>query len=342
MSKPSLLWARYKLRLRRKRLLLRAFRKRRELVSVSRKVGSIRPSDVLLFSTMRNEIQRLPYFLEHYRRLGIAHFLIVDNASDDGTGAYLASQPDVSVWRTTASYKASRFGMDWLTALLWRFGKNHWTITADADELFIYPQWEEHKLPALTHWLDNEGVDAVGATMIELYPKGPIAAQSYEPGQDPTEVLGWFDAYGYWVQRQPRMGNLWLQGGPRARCFFSDEPDKAPTLNKIPLIRWDRQFVYVSSTHNALPPRLNLTYDTATQTKFSGALLHTKFLPDASKRAVEEKERREHFADPERFEAYYNALEKSPDLWCETSVRYKGWQQLEAFGLISRGTFPKN
>ena len=47
--------------------------------------------------TVRNEIVRLPYFLDYYRRLGAGHFLVVDNGSDDGTHEYLADQPDVSV-----------------------------------------------------------------------------------------------------------------------------------------------------------------------------------------------------------------------------------------------------
>ena len=74
---------------------------------------------------MRNEIIRLPYFLEYYRKLGVAHFLIVDNDSDDGTGEYLADQPDVSLWHTTHSYKLSRFGVDWLTWLQIKIGRAH-------------------------------------------------------------------------------------------------------------------------------------------------------------------------------------------------------------------------
>jgi hypothetical protein len=111
-------WAKYKLRIRRKRLLWRAFRKRRELSAFSLKTKAIRRHDALLFAAMRNEMMRLPFFLQHYRALGVGHFLIVDNDSDDGTERYLSAQPDVSVWQARAGYKASRFGMDWLTCLL--------------------------------------------------------------------------------------------------------------------------------------------------------------------------------------------------------------------------------
>ncbi len=333
---PTLL-ARYKLRLRRKRLLWRAFRKRLEIKAVSRKTHNIHAQDILVFATVRNEAQRLPYFLDHYRRLGAGHFLIVDNQSEDGTEALLRAAPDVSLWRGTGSYKASRFGMDWLTCLQWRYGHGHWTVTVDADELLIYPDWEKRDLRALTTWLDMRGLPQFGALMLDMYPKGPVAAHAYTPGQTPTDVLQWFDAFGYWAQMQPKMGNLWLQGGARARMFFGDKPQLAPTLNKIPLVRWHRSYVFVNSTHNALPPALNRSYDTDGFEKPSGVLLHTKLLPDAPERARIEKLRAEHFARPDTYNDYYDDLAASPDFWCESSVRYEGWQQLMRLGLMFGG-----
>ena len=70
----------------------------------------IAADDILVAATVRNEMIRLPYFLEHYRKLGVGHFLFVDNGSDDGTAAWLAEQPDVSLWthaRTATSCRAS-------------------------------------------------------------------------------------------------------------------------------------------------------------------------------------------------------------------------------------------
>ena len=63
---------------------MRARSKGRELRTVANRTNEIRPNDILLFCTMRNEDVRLPYFLRYYRDLGVDHFLFVDNASDDG------------------------------------------------------------------------------------------------------------------------------------------------------------------------------------------------------------------------------------------------------------------
>ncbi len=333
------LWRRYKLRWRRRRFLLRAFRKRHELSPQIDRTGSIAAADILLFATMRNELMRLPHFLDHYRRMGVSHFLIVDNDSDDGTSDYLASQPDVSLWQTSAGYKASRFGMDWLTWLLRCHGHGHWTLTVDADELLIYPGYPERPLRDLTQELDALGLPILGAVMLDLYPKGPVEDVRYEAGQDPLAVLGWFDAGGYWSQVQPKLSNLWLQGGPRARVFFQEAPKRAPTLNKIPLVKWHRSYVYVNSTHTALPVLLNRTYEAEPETRPSGALLHTKFLPGTAERAATEQARGEHFSNSALYDDYYMALTRNPDFWCEASVRYEGWQQLVALGLMRRGSF---
>jgi glycosyltransferase involved in cell wall biosynthesis len=327
----------YRLRWRRRYLLARAFRRRRQVRVVQDRTASIAPGAILAFVTLRNEALRLPHFLQHYRRLGVDHFIVVDNASDDGSLALLRGQPDVSLWVTDAGYKQSRFGLDWLTWLQRKHGSGHWCLTLDADEVLVYPYHETRNLRALTEQLQAEGRQAFGAMMLDMYPKGPLAAQDYTPGQDPTEVLPWFDAGNYMVQVQPRLGNLWIQGGPRARHFFADQPRLAPTLNKVPLVFWRRGYVYVNSTHAILPRRLNGVFDTTGGERISGILLHTKFLPQIVEKSAEERQRQQHFANSSLYDAYYANLTQSPDLWCAASRRYTGWRQLEAMGLMSRG-----
>ncbi len=334
---PSTLWQAYRLRNRRRLLLARALHRRRQLSPVADRTAAIRRNDILGFLCVRNEAQRLPFVLDHHRRLGVRHFLMVDNASTDGTVQLLRDQPDVSLWQTGASYKASRFGMDWLTWLQLRHGHGHWCLTLDADEILVYPHWQTRPLPALTDWLDRQGQPSLGALTVDLYPKGHVSQTQYAPGQDPTQVLQWFDAGNYQVQVQPRMRNLWIQGGARARAFFATTPRQAPTLNKIPLVRWHWRYAYVNSTHALLPPRLNEVYATDGGELTSGVLLHTKFLPGIVERSAEEKARGEHFANGAHYASYYDNLIRDPVLHTSASTRYTGWRQLEALGLMSRG-----
>lgn len=336
---PSLArsWRAYKLHWRRRRLLLRGFRMRRQVRAVADRTAQIGTGDVLCFMTVRNESVRLPFFLAHHRKLGVAHFLIVDNTSDDGTHDYLAAQPDVSLWSTGHSYLQSRFGLDWLAWLQSRHGSGHWCLTLDADEILVYPHWETRPLRALTERLASEGRRSMGAMMLDMYPQGPLAAQTYAAGQDPAEVLPWFDAGNYVTQVQPLMRNLWIQGGVRARAFFGQRPRRAPTLNKVPLVLWNRRYAYVNSTHGLLPAHLNAVYDETGGEGLSGILLHTKFLPVVVEKSREERGRRQHFANSALYDDYYDGVIASPDLWCKHSQRYTGWRQLEGLGLMSRG-----
>lgn len=327
----------YRLRLKRRRLLWRSIRNRHALNLISDHTRLIKPGHILCFTTLRNEIERLPWFFHHYRRLGVDHFLVVDNGSDDGSAAYLKDQPDVSLWQTDASYRDARFGLDWLTWLQMRYGHRHWTLMVDADELLVYPRHDTRSLCDLTSWLDNQNCPAFGALMLDLYPKGRLGEQAHDSEADPTETLCWFDSGPYRSRRQEPLGNLWVQGGVRARVFFADQPERAPTLNKIPLVKWNRRYAYVNSCHSILPRQLNYTYDGPFGSAPSGVLLHTKFLPQVIEKSRVEKQRRQHFHDPDQFRPYYDGIIDGPDLWTPQSERYSGWAHLQSLGLISAG-----
>jgi len=332
-------WQSYRLRLQRKRWRIRAFRKRRDLKGAVIRTDQIGSDDLLAFSTLRNEIARLPFFLDYYRDMGINHFLIVDNGSTDGSLDYLAAQPDVSVWSTNASYKRARFGVDWLNWLQMKYGHDHWNLVVDPDEFLVYPFCDTRPLRALTDWLDASSIKSFSAMLLDMYPKGRIDEQPYEAGQNPIDIASWFDSGNYTISRNKKFGNLWIQGGARARVFFPDKPAKAPALNKIPLVKWDRRYAYVSSTHMLLPRGLNQVYDEWGGEKASGVLLHAKFLDTFNTKAAEELDRKQHYSASVEYKAYAGTLRDDPDLWCKWSEKYINWRQLEILGLMSKGNW---
>ncbi|MBV0913578.1 glycosyltransferase family 2 protein [Anianabacter salinae] len=329
----------YRLRLKRKRLGVRAFRKRRELKPVALRTEQVRPGDILCFATVRNERIRLDYFLDYYRKLGVRHFFFVDNGSDDGTREFLADQPDASVWVSHKSYKRARFGADWLNWLQRKYAHGHWCLTVDVDEFFVYPFCDTRPLRALTDWLDASSIRTFSAMLLDMYPKGPINAFEYLPGQDPLEIANWFDSGNYTITKNKRFGNLWIQGGPRARAFFQDKPERAPALNKIPLVKWHNSYVYFSSTHSLLPRGLNLVYDEWGGEKASGCLLHAKFLHTFPQKSQEELGRRQHYANSYEYRAYNKGEAGKLNLWCRWSEKYINWRQLEILGIMSRGNW---
>lgn len=325
--------------MQRQRRHLRAWRKAWELRPVQNRTGRIRPGDVLVFSTFRNEAVRLPYFFDYYRGLGVDHFIMVDNASTDGGGDYAAQQPDVSLWLTHGSYGAAHHGVDWLNHLQRRYGHGHWTLVVDPDEFLVFPYCDSRPIRALTDWLDASSIRSFGVMLLDMYPKGPIAAQPYVEGSDPFQIACWFDPGNYVIQRNPTYGNLWVQGGPRARCFFAHDPAQAPALNKIPLVKWHRRYAYVNSTHMLLPRGLNLVYEDGGGEKTSGVLLHAKFLDSFHAKAAEELARGQHYAASAEYQAYHAGLRDDLDFWTRWSERYINWRQLEILGLMSKGNW---
>ncbi|MEM8840795.1 MAG: glycosyltransferase family 2 protein [Pseudomonadota bacterium] len=319
----------------RRRLRLRAWRHGRALDLVQDNLARMDEGPVLI-STIRNEAVRLPYFLRYYRELGVAHFLIVDNGSTDATRALLTGAPDVSIWQTQASYRASNFGADWVNHLLSRYCVDRWILCVDPDELLIYPYCDTRGLPALTRWLDQNGRVSLGALMLDMYGAGPASATPYGAGEDPLLAAPWFDAGNYLSERHIRYHNLWIQGGPRQRVVFAEDPENAPALNKTPLVKWGAGTVFVTSTHNLLPQRYNHNYARDGGAWTSGALLHFKFLDTLSGKVAEEMHRKEHYLAGAEYRTYADrGLDQS--FWTRHSSRYEGWQQLAALGVIARG-----
>ena len=317
----------------------RALRRRKQVQPVKLRLKSVPKDAILCFVTQRNERVRLPYFLDYYRRAGIGHFLFVDNDSDDGSAEYLARQSDVSLWRTTTSYKTARFGMDWLNWLLFRYGTGHWCLTVDPDEFLVYPHCDTRPLQALVDWMDGSGLKSFPAMLLDVYPEGRIGDQPYHEGQNPMEIARYFDPANYMIHKNGRYGNLWIQGGPRARTFFGRNPELAPALNKVPLIRWERSYAYISSTHMALPRVLNMVYDEEGGERISGVLLHAKFLSTFIAKSSEEMERGEHYANSQEYRAYNAVLNDDMVLHTPESLQYEDWRQLQEIGLISLGNW---
>ncbi len=326
-----------KMRMERVEWQFRAFKKYLQLKEVIKRTDRIKPGEILAFSTVRNELPRLAYFLDYYRHLGVDHFFFVDNDSDDGTREYLCEQSDTSVWTTQGSYKRAKFGMDWMNALLNLYAHGHWALVVDVDEFLVYPKVDTRNLHALTDWLDASKRRSFGAMLIDMYSKSPIADNVYQPGEDPFKTLNYFDSGNYVYEQNEKYANLWIQGGPRQRVFFSDNPELGPALNKIPLVKWRRGVVYISSTHTILPRGLNRVYDMWGGEKASGCLLHAKFLSIFAEKAEEELERGQHYAASREYRAYQAHLAESQGLWTPNSTRLTGWNQLENLGLISSG-----
>jgi hypothetical protein len=287
--------------------------------------------EVLCFAGIRNEIDRFPRFLEHYRSIGVNRFFILDNGSNDGTRDYVISQPDCHCFHTEGSHFAKNVEPpNWVNTLLRVHGIDHWCISVDGDELFVYPDYETIRVSQLCKFLDETGVDALSAAMIDMYGNGPIAQARYHTDKSFLEQNPYFDRTPGWLR--PNDGGyppIQMFGGVRERTFWRSKHrlKYPPCITKVPLVKWKRGTQYKIAQHVITPVILS---------DLHAGLLHFKFLTgfvSKTRSSVEENEKVQERGLNERA-VYMAVLKENPSLsfMSDLSIKYTGSAQLTKLG----------
>ncbi|TYC61967.1 glycosyltransferase family 2 protein [Rhodobacterales bacterium] len=297
-----------------------------------------------------NEALRFPYFLDHYRSLGVSNFIVVDNNSDDGSEELLRAASDVLVLRTGKPYR--EYKSKWRHLICDQYLNGRWAIFPDVDELFIYPGWPEVKIDALVAYLDRYGYECMFTTMIDMYPAGPIQDLKYKPGASFIEACPYFDGSGY--RHVPLKGaggrefntpKRHVFGGARERLFHHSSKRKPNMLDalllgalfrlrsKAPSSRLGRYvdrrlFKLVKDGLPGVDPlmskvplvkwRRGLTFSGGVHNITQeismapdwGALLHFKYLDDFSAKVTEALERGQHAVSSRFYKDYEPHLAK--------------------------------
>lgn len=321
-------------------------------------------TEVRLFGVLRDEMLRLPYFLEYHRKLGVSRFFLINNMSRDGSEEYLLQQPDCHVFFTPGSYAKSRAGVTWLNSLLDVYGLSHWIVLADIDELLVYPNCEHADLPRFCDWLGRSGHEAMYALLLDMYNTQPIRDLRYEQGEDFRQACPYHDGTYFLVRRYgfPNPASAFPPfehiGGPRLRLCFEEQhtpavwprlkpklerralsvahelgllkqrqpPTVATQAFKVPLVKWRRGNAFINS-HRLNPVKL---------APVTGALLHFKYFQDFSRKIEDALQHGEHYGGSVEYRRYAELLEKNPTLSLADagSVEYSSSQRLVDRGLI--------
>ena len=206
-----------------------------------------KPDEILLFSAVRNELMRIRWFLDYYRKIGVNHFFIIDNDSDDGTYEFLLKQKDVFTFWTNDDFSKAGQGIRWINELVEQFGRDKWCLYVDADEALVYPGMEKTGLHHLTAYMKRKGHEALSAFMLDMYHSDmQLKTNDHCDSNFTSEYPYFYNRYHtYGITNCPYKQ---IVGGIRYQLFkFSDNQTKTP------IIRGGEKIKFLTSSHQITP-----------------------------------------------------------------------------------------
>ena len=192
-----------------------------------------------LFTIVKNEHYLLPHFLDHYRKLGVGHFVVYDDDSDDGSREILESQQDCTVIASQHSFGEmlnTPNGMMPFNDVIKNsihelFFPNAWSLYADCDEFLVIPD-HYTDLQKFIDILEKENQFQVFGPMVDFYPQ-KLSARNFDPKMTPFVGCPYFDSGPVfeWDRQNLRAKTV---SGVRHRLkdhFAREFPDEMKTLN---------------------------------------------------------------------------------------------------------------
>lgn len=283
------------------------------------------PNDIPLFSVQRNEMLRLPCFLEYYRKLGVTKFFFTDNNSTDGSFEYLLAQPDCYVFWTKDNHNQAGAGMMWNQYLIQKYVlHNQWYLVIDADELFVYPDCETQPLSQFINYLNTTDYDAVASYVLDMFPKNEKEQLAIKSGDNLIEKSPYF--YNHYIFNHQIESPYHRVRGGIFHVFGQNIP-----LNVTPLLKKREPYIkLLSSRHLTTPTKI---------ADVTSCLLHFKFIGDFYQKSLDETKRKQHWGGGIAYQRYMQLFDNIikddfnfTDL--DKTTKYKNSQQLVNLGLI--------
>lgn len=184
-----------------------------------------------LCAIARNEMYFLPAFLDHYRRLGVQRFVILEDRSTDRTREYLCDQSDVVVVESRKKYGDVITALDsdirrtdkvrmlhvWRGVLAHRFARGQWSLQVDIDEFLSLPTGTT--LPQLTELIDEKNARVILGVILDLYPKNISELLAQKSSKSLPVAQDWFFDGQPHVEFRTDGKNRQCYNGARARLY---------------------------------------------------------------------------------------------------------------------------
>lgn len=316
--------------------------------------GRIKLEAVTLFSIVKDEMFYLHAFFDHYRKLGVGQFIILDDKSVDGTAEFLGAQADCVVIRSKQEFgeilpSGERAGIQWKSLIPQTYCKDRWALYVDADELVFLPGISS--LGELSQHLEQLNVSAIGAVLIDFYP-GTIDELGNHERPASREALvsryPFFDSCRHLAWKNGELRPEVLNSGVRERLMrefgidkhdydsasnsirklakkmlrrFSGKPN-ITSIHKVPFVKWTEGKTYLNSHTLNEAPYVDLVLPIA----------HFKFTASLDEKIRTALRTGAYSQGSRNYKAYRDLLEamreKSASFMCEDSARFIGAEDL--------------
>lgn len=267
-------------------------------------------ADPILISVVKNELDRLPELLAHYRWLDVERFVILDNGSTDGSIEYLSAQPDVDLYAVDRRF-VWPYKQGWINRVIAEYGYDHWYIYVDADEHIVFDQAGAFGFNDLIAMAERLGICRVRGMLIDMYAAGPLLEYQWKTGSSLIQTYPLFDSDSYVEQNFKEI--ISRKGGPRRRRFKDADGAFNPEMSKYPLFKLQPGELF-ANPHHIYPYARNM------ESKCYLGMLHFKFLPgfiDRVHKAIQEKT---YWDGSSEYRRYLDKLTENPNL----SLEYEG------------------
>lgn len=294
----------------------------------------LKGNDIVLCSLIRNAAPVLPEFIEHHRRMGIKHIVLLDNGSGDSSCDIASSYADVCLLRCTLPFRDYKHLMRLF--LCDNYTRGSWCLFLDADELFSYPRSSEVPISSLANYCESRGYSAVSAQMLDMLPDPSLPLLSGGELQGPIQRSHrWYDTSSMqshpfsWKDNEGTERVETYSGGVRSRIF-----GVSPSLTKTPLFHMNGKVRPFFSSYDDTVPCTSHGIAGAVLADVTGVLLHFKLLPDFSERVKVAVEEGNYHNNSSEYREYLKILEKNPSL----DVKITEIEELTEFSpLIDKG-----
>lgn len=259
---------------------------------------------VIVISVMRNSEAWLKSFLIHHRKMGVRHFVILDNGSTDGSVQVLLQQPDVTLLQSHAPYHAYENTMK--RYLAERFCSGRWCLCVDADEQFDFPGSAGIGLESLIHYLRDHDFNAVVTQMLDMFSDRPVSEAQIDRDGELRAQYPFYDLSDivktpYEIGEVSNAAIKMHHGGIRKAIFGTNNG-----LSKVSLFFMDGTIRPFSWWHHVLHARL---------ADISCVLLHFPFVDTFGAKVTEAvKSGRYGYLTTDEYVSYMDGFQQQPQL----------------------------